>query len=374
MSYWRYPRYVSVAEKQAKAAKKLKQLKKKMPGIKPVVIKGNNLARTWWGKSWNKNLERYADYTNRIGRGRSYVRHGAVLDLKIDSGKVTALVQGSTSKPYEVVINIKAVSQANWSAIKKQCEGQLKSLQDLLAGKFPKALGEIFFAKGKGLFPSPQAISFNCSCPDWASMCKHVAATLYGVGARFDEDPSLFFKLRGADTGDLIARAVKDKTGELLAKTKRKSARVIDDADLSDIFGIDMDNKPDFAGNRTKAVKKKTAAKKIAKPIDLPGKRKNKQKTPNPAKLDKSLYSQKADSGILNRSLTTSKGVNVSKRGSKTATGLVAELIVADKTGVTIEKLVEKTGYSKTKLYGIVHRLKQQGKIKNKSHGVYVKA
>lgn len=340
MSYWGYPRYVSVAEKEAKAAKKLKQLKKKMPDIKPVVIKGNDLARTWWGKSWNKNLERYADYTNRIGRGRSYVRHGAVLDLKIDSGKVTALVQGSGSKPYEVVINIEPISQTNWRAIKKQCKRQLKSLQDLLAGKFPKALGEIFFTKEKGLFPGPQAISFNCSCPDWASMCKHVAAALYGIGARFDENPSLFFKLRGADTGDLIARAVKDKTGELLAKTKKKSAKVIDDADLSDIFGIDMDNKPDFAKNRTKAIKKKTATQKTTRPIDPPRKQKqkNKQKTP------------------------------------KTATGLVAELIVADKTGVAIEKLVKETGYSKTKLYGIVHRLKQQGKIKNKSHGVYIKA
>jgi uncharacterized Zn finger protein len=338
MSYWGYPRYVSVAEKKIKAAKKLKKLKKKMPDIKPVVIEGNALARTWWGKSWNKNLERYADYTNRIGRGRSYVRHGAVLDLKIDSGKVTALVQGTVSRPYEVVINIKAINQTNWRAIKKQCEGQLKSLQNLLAGKFPKALGEIFFTKGKGLFPSPQAISFNCSCPDWASMCKHVAAVLYGIGARFDEDSSLFFKLRGAETGDLIARAVKSKTGELLAKTKKKSAKVIADADLSDIFGIDLDNKPDFAGKRAKAISKKSASKKIAEPIDLSRNQENKQKTPI------------------------------------TAIGLVAELIVANKTGATIEKLVKKTSYSKTKLYGIVHRLKQQGKIKNKPHGVYVKA
>ena len=120
MGYWGYPRYVSVAEKKAKAAKKLKQLKKKMPDIKPVVIEGTALARTWWGKSWNKNLERYADYTNRIGRGRSYVRHGAVLDLKIDSRQVTALVQGSTSKPYEVVISIKGINQVNWKERNKK--------------------------------------------------------------------------------------------------------------------------------------------------------------------------------------------------------------------------------------------------------------
>jgi uncharacterized Zn finger protein len=345
MSRWDYPQYVSVAEKKAKAAKKLKQLKKKMPNIRPVVIEGNALARTWWGKSWNKNLERYADYTNRIGRGRSYVRHGAVLDLKIEAGQVTALVQGSASKPYEVVIAIKGISQANWQKIKKQCEGQLKSLQDLLAGKFPKTLADIFFNQEKGLFPSQQAISFDCSCPDWASMCKHVAAALYGIGARFDEDPSLFFKLRGVDTEELIAKAVKDKTDKLLEKSKKKSAKVLDGADLSDIFGIDMDIKPDFSGQgkvtpltgNRKVQKKKTNAQKVEMPVNHP---KERQK----------------------------------QRSAKTATGLVAELIVASKTGISVDKLAEKTEYTKTKIYGIVHRLKQQGKIKSKFHGVYVTA
>lgn len=345
MSHWGYPRYVSVAEKKAKAEKKLKQLKKKMPNIRPVVIEGNALARTWWGKSWNNNLERYADYTNRIGRGRSYVRHGAVLDLKIDAGQVTALVQGSTSKPYEVVISIKGITQANWQEIKKQCEGQLKSLQDLLAGKFPKTLADVFFNQEKGLFPSPQMINFDCSCPDWASMCKHVAAALYGIGARFDEDPSLFFKLRGVDTEELIARAVKDKKDKLLAKTKKKSAKVLDDADLSGVFGIDMDIKPDFSGKgkvapltvTEKVQKKKTNAKKVEMPVNHPRERQK-------------------------------------QRSSKTATALVAELIAASKTGISVDKLAEKTGYTKTKIYGIVHRLKQQGKITSKYPGVYVPA
>jgi len=341
MSYRGYPKYVSVAEKKVKAAAKIKQLKKKMPDIKPVVIVGNTLARTWWGQSWNKNLERYADYSNRIGRGRSYVRHGAVLDLKIDSGQVTALVQGSTTKPYKVVISIGSINQFDWQKIKKQCEGQLKSLQDLLAGKFPKPLAEIFFNKKNGLFPSPGAIKFDCSCPDWASMCKHVAAALYGVGARFDEDPSLFFKLRGVDTDDLIARAVKNKTGELLEKTKKKSAKVIDDADLSGIFGIDMDMQPDFSGRKNKNVVASATLTKAQKKKSISAKLSQKRKT---------------------------------QSSPKTATGVVAELITTSKTGINVEKLVEKTGYTKTKLYGIVHRLKQQGIIQNKSTGVYVKA
>jgi len=166
------------------------------------------------------------------------------------------------AKPYEVEITIKAISQAHWRTIKKECGDQLKSLQDLLAGNFPKALAEIFFTEGEGLFPGPQDIRFNCSCPDWASMCKHVAATLYGIGARLDQDPSLFFKLRGVEISDLVARAVKEKTGELLKKTKTKSARVIDDADLSGLFGIDMDSKPDFGGKGVKAIRTKPAAQK----------------------------------------------------------------------------------------------------------------
>lgn len=334
MRYWGYPRYVSVAEKKAKAAKKLKQLKKKMPDITPVVIEGKVLARTWWGKSWNKNLERYADYSNRIGRGRSYVRYGAVFDLKIYAGKVTALVQGSRAKPYKVVISIKAVGRANWQAIKKQCAGQLKSLQDLFAGEFPKTLGEIFFTKDKGLFPSPPAISFNCSCPDWAAMCKHVAAALYGVGARFDEDPSLFFKLRSLDTEELIAQAVKDKTGELLSKTKKKSARVLKDADLSGLFGIDMETKPDFAGNRQKSPNGKAVAGK-AKPgggREAPWKKQKKRLT---------------------------------------ATARIEEIVLANKGDTTVAMLEKATGFPRKKIYAIASRLRQQGRISYVAQGVY---
>lgn len=323
MSYGGYPKYVSVGQKMAKAEKKLKQLRKKMPHIKPVILSGNSLARTWWAKSWNDNLERYADYDNRIGRGRSYLRHGAVLDLQISPGKVAALVMGSEANPYAITITIQPVAAKHWQTIKKQCQGHLKSLQDLLAGTFPKALAEIFFTQHHGLFPTPQDIRFHCSCPDSASMCKHIAATLYGIGARFDEDPSLFFTLRGVDSEDLIADAVKGSTDELLNKTRKKTAKVIDDADLSDLFGIDLDPEPDFTGKNT------------AQPVHTPAKHKNIPKSP------------------------------------QTAIARVAAIIVAESSGVTIADLVTKTGYPKRKLYGIVHRLKQAGKIKNTAHGVY---
>ncbi len=278
--YYGFPRYVSVGEKRAKAQRKLKQLQKKNPGMRPIVIDGNKLAHTWWGKAWNKNLERYADYSNRIGRGRSYVRHGAVLDLKIEPGKARALVQGARSSPYKVEIGIKSISKASWKKLKQDSAGELASLQELLAGRFPKALNEIFTAKGKGLFPSPAEIDFKCSCPDWAYMCKHVAATLYGIGTRLDEDPGLFFVLRKAKVEDLISGAVQEESKKLLEQAQRKTSRVMEDTDLADVFGIDIEDgvaveKPKrpikkkkrkaVAGKAKRKVRAKTAKKKVVK-------------------------------------------------------------------------------------------------------------
>ncbi|OHB74260.1 MAG: hypothetical protein A2W17_10715 [Planctomycetes bacterium RBG_16_41_13] len=245
MSYWGFPRYVSVGEKQQRAKNTLKQLMKKNKDIKPVIIAGNTLAKTWWGKAWNKNLEGYADYSNRIGRGRSYVRCGSVLDLQIREGMITSLVQGSDSSPYSIEITINTLEKGIWEEVKDFCKGKLDSLQELLMGKFPKTLDELFTTHGKGLFPSPKEIKFDCSCPDWASMCKHIAATLYGVGARLDDNPNLFFLLRKIEIGDLISETVKDKTEELLTRAKRKSSRIIEDQDLSSVFGIEMDTTPD---------------------------------------------------------------------------------------------------------------------------------
>ena len=254
-NYYGFSEYVPVAQKRAQAARKLQALQKKSPGIQPVVLEDGTLARTWWGKSWNQNLERYADYSNRIGRGRSYVRHGAVLDLKIAPGKVRALVQGSQRQPYKIEISIAALDQKTWNLLRKSATGQLDSLADLLAGKFPQSLQELFFAKSKGLFPEPKEIRFDCSCPDWASMCKHVAATLYGVGARLDEDPGLFFKLRKIEVDDLITEAVKSTTRALLAKGRTKSAKVIADADITAVFGIELEDQGKAAKSKPKRVK-----------------------------------------------------------------------------------------------------------------------
>ena len=232
--------YVPVAQRRADAEKQCAKLLKQGETLHPVTLAGFAMAAKWWGKAWCKNLERYADFSNRVGRGRSYVRNGMVLDLRIASGVVTALVQGSRPQPYKINVKIAPLAKEARAQVEAACRGQIGSLADLLAGQFPKALEALFAGEKTGLFPTPKEITFDCSCPDWASMCKHVAAVLYGIGARFDEDPGLFFTLRGMDPQALIGDVVQQRTGELLAKTAPAAGKVLADADLGAVFGIEM--------------------------------------------------------------------------------------------------------------------------------------
>lgn len=312
MAYWGFPRYVSAAEKKEKAARKLQELSRKHPNLKPVVLHSTKIARTWWGTAWNLNLERYADYHNRIGRGRSYVRHGAVLDLQIDPGEARALVQGSRSKPYSVVISIKTLKRELWQTILKQCQGMLESLQDLINGNFPKAIGEIFTHRDTGMFPSPKEITFSCSCPDWAGMCKHVAATLYGIGARLDESPDLFFKLRNVKMGDLIHQAVADRREQLLARASRKTARIIEEADLSATFGIELhdmaalssvpsrDTAPEIVPRR----KRSESSGKASTPARSPSRPKGQKNSPVTARRKTTLSKKKTEEAGEKRKMT----------------------------------------------------------------------
>lgn len=335
MAYGWYPRYVTVAEKKARAAQKVKKLRKKIPAIQPVILPGKALATSWWGKAWNKNLERYADYSNRIGRGRSYVRHGAVLDLHIEPGVITALVDGSFAEPYEVAITIAKLPKKNWQKIQQQASSQLSSLPDLLAGKFPKSLQDIFMAKGQGLFPSPKEIKLNCDCPDWATMCKHVAATLYGVGARLDADPSLFFTLRQVAIDELVSQAVASKTDSILNENRATGHKVIADNSLGELFGISMDEKIDFTtptGKKPKEnVTKKTA------------------KVPRP---------------------------HTAKREEKrSASRKLADLLVAiiDEYGeeISVGELADISGQPAKRLYPLLSRLHKQGFIARADRGLY---
>lgn len=255
-SYGGFAPYVSVAKRRQQAAKKIKALQKKGRSISPVQLEGRAIAKTFWGKSWCGNLEAYSDFSNRLPRGRTYLRNGSVLDLQIGKGKVTALVNGSSL--YTVEIAIKPLEKNYWQSLIKECSGQIDSLVELLQGRFSKAVMGVITDKQKGLFPSPQQISMNCSCPDGAVMCKHVAAALYGVGARLDEKPELFFELRHVDHLELIAAGT---TGITTSSTQ--TDKVLKSEDLSQLFGIDLDSSVADAPTKKSTPPSSVAPKKI---------------------------------------------------------------------------------------------------------------
>ncbi len=210
---------------------------KKGKRLEPVVIQGRNIAKSWWGRAWCDNLERYADYESRLERGKRYVKTGAVIDLSITKGRIQAKVQGSRKTPYKVEIRISPLSGERCQEILQTCGKRVETLENLLAGDFPEELKELFTQRG-GLFPSSREISFSCSCPDWALMCKHVAAVLYGIGARLDENPSLFFELRGIEMGRFIDVAIASRVERMLKNAGQTSGRTIDERDIRGLFGI----------------------------------------------------------------------------------------------------------------------------------------
>ena len=210
---------------------------KKGKRLEPVVIQGRNIAKSWWGRAWCNNLERYADYESRLDRGKRYVKTGAVIDLSITKGRIQAKVQGSRKTPYKVEICISPLSEERCQEILQKCGKRVETLEKLLSGDFPEELKELFTQRG-GLFPSSREISFSCSCPDWALMCKHVAAVLYGIGARLDENPSLFFELRGIEMGRFIDVAIANRVERMLKNAGRTSGRTIDEGDIRGLFGI----------------------------------------------------------------------------------------------------------------------------------------
>jgi uncharacterized Zn finger protein len=233
--YFGWNPYVRGAARRQQAAHRLARLTKKGHQVSPVLIEGRKIATTFWGKAWCENLERYSDFSNRLPRGRMYVRNGSVIDLQTSPGTVTALVSGSDI--YDVQIDVANVPRVRWRAICRDCTGAIDSVVELLQGRLSTSVMARLCEPKTGLFPAPKEISFQCSCPDWAWMCKHVAAVLYGVGARLDERPELLFLLRSVDQQDLITKA---DTGLRPSRIAPMTARVLDEGDLSQIFGIEM--------------------------------------------------------------------------------------------------------------------------------------
>ncbi len=239
MSYDGWPAYVSVAERRRKAARAMEKLRKHGHPVAPIIIEGRTIARTFWGKAWCENLERYSDYANRLPRGRTYVRNGSVLDLQVSAGLVEAQVSGSHI--YQVRVKVKPVSGPQWQALCKDCGGAIASLVELLQGRFSRGVMERICRQGGGLFPVPADINLSCSCPDGAYMCKHVAAVLYGIGARLDAEPELLFQLRGVDGSDLLAQAA---SGLAVSTPAPTADRALEGEDLSELFGLEMGTAP----------------------------------------------------------------------------------------------------------------------------------
>ena len=222
-----FPKYVSVGERRRKAAQHAARLQ----SASPIIISGTQIAKTFWGKSWCLNLERYSDYANRLPRGRTYVRSRCVVDLQIEARKVSAMVSGSAL--YKVEISVSPIPKRRWTDVCHDCAGAIDSLVELLEGRFSKTTMERLCRQKAGLFPIPAEMKFSCSCPDSARMCKHVAAVLYGIGARLDAQPELLFKLRDVDQQDLVTNASR-------RMTKLSTAKLLDSQNLSELFGIEI--------------------------------------------------------------------------------------------------------------------------------------
>ena len=229
--YW-YPRYVPVGVRRARANLKMRELRAQGMKVQPVELRGRNIAASFWGQRWCEHLESFSDYENRLPRGRTYVRNGSVCHLAIEAGSVEAMVIGR--ELYQVVVSIRPLERPTWKAIKKACAGQIGSVLELLQGRLSDRVMDVVAHRDTGLFPQPGEIELACDCPDWATMCKHAAAVLYGVGSRLDDSPELLFRLRGVDEAELIAADVALPRGVA-------SADALADGDLGDIFGIDLD-------------------------------------------------------------------------------------------------------------------------------------
>jgi uncharacterized Zn finger protein len=264
---WR--RYVPTTERRRKIARAQAALRRSGREAAPVEITGRKITTTFWGDAWCRNLEAYSDYRNRLPRGRTYVRNGAVIDLRVEAGSVHALVSGS--EIYRAEIRVSPLARARWKDIQARCAGQIDSVVELLRGSISRSVMEIVTEKGEGLFPSPKEISLDCSCPDWAELCKHLAATLYGVGSRLDREPELLFTLRGVDPVDLVAAAAATTPGSERSRHRRTLAS---DGDLASVFGIDLED----AGARRRRPRSSSTGKKARKKTRTRAERKTRSK------------------------------------------------------------------------------------------------
>lgn len=259
MGWGFYAPYVPVAQRRANALRAVRRLATKGAQVSPVEIAGRAIASTFWGKAWCDNLESYSDFENRLPRGRTYVRNGSVVDLQIETGKITSMVSGSSL--YRIVIQIRPLAAPRWKKLKQQCGARIGTVVELLQGRLSTSVMSVVTSRDCGLFPAPADIEMSCSCPDWAGMCKHVAATLYGVGNRLDREPQLLFKLRQVDHLELIAQA-----GQPAPKLKGAGSKTIAKDQLADVFGIELETEVETGNTQQRIPAKSPRSKKTAAP------------------------------------------------------------------------------------------------------------
>ncbi len=255
--YWRP--YVSVAQQRANARRQMSKLRKQGVDVCPIAIEGRKIASTFWGQAWCEHLEHFSDYANRLPRGKRYVRNGSVCHLEINKGEISAIVSGS--ELYAIKVAIKPLSKQRWKAIQQDCMGEIGSILELLQGRLSDNVMEVVTHQKTGLFPQPGDIQLDCNCPDWAHLCKHLAAVLYGVGALLDKQPELLFKLRGVDHETLVS------TDITLPKGSGKRRRL--DSNVGDIFDVEFDSSDSKSGDpfdiKPAAKKKRAQARKAVK-------------------------------------------------------------------------------------------------------------
>ena len=352
--------YVPVARKRANATRYAQRIAKKQKRQPmPVAIQGRKIAKSFWGQAWCDNLEAYSDFANRLPRGATYVRNGSVADLVIKPGKIQAIVAGS--EPYDVTITISELKKATWTRIKKECSASIDSLIDLLSGQLSDSIMQRLTQKNDGCFPAPAEIEMNCSCPDYSYCCKHIAATMYGVGARLDSQPELLFVLRKVDHQELVTQAVsKDNLDRELAGTGTANANSLADQDLSELFGIDLDadSSPPAIGTRKsaskvaskpKSAKRKTTKRRVArKPKTKTGKSTakttvtiGKTKTRSASKSVKKKSTTKA--GGKNTATTSTKKSVAKKKATPTKKATKKKTTVKKKTSRTVNPTKAKT-------------------------------
>ncbi len=311
MSWRSWRPYVPVAVRRARAYKKMQELRKKGLDVQPVDIEGRKIARSFWGQAWCQHLESFSDYQNRLPRGRTYVRNGSVCHLEIAKGQVKAMVMGS--KLYNVTIAIETLVPKRWADVKKRCTGKISSLVELLQGKLSSHVMEVVTDRDTGLFPTPGEIRLRCDCPDWAVMCKHVAAALYGVGARLDERPELLFLLRGVDHEELISADV--GLASTPGKTKSSRKRIADDA-LADVFGIEMAEEQAPPARNVQGAKGKTRSKKRSRSSKQKAARTRRSAASNRPPTGRAVARLRAKFGMSRSEFATLLGVSTPTIGN----------------------------------------------------------